>query len=943
MPGREQAIPGVTPKDVQSSISSSSIEKVQQSPLEKLVNSSLSKWGGLSERSKANTRNKVENALRDHIAVDRGQAAAGMIKWRDGISNKEGEENQGSHLRELLTFLRPEDFDAVGDTLKETDQKSKEEIVEKLTERAGEQNAPLVANFPPIVIEKVIDGFLESGFVGENAKGQLRLTARGKKANLDYHALNNMVRAYDLLNGKNSMSRSIETTSDVREIYDEHAEKNNVEKISLSVKGNSEKTLYLSKLLLGNNASDVTFLDKTLDKLADLPKEMKPDVIVVSGIMEGSHKFEQKNRRPGLVFGLDQQYKSAKVYLDKVHSLGSSVVYSMSSEDRQIAKEGALETMRNLKGHADAAKGHITYWQQNQMMQDEQFDKILQFQLDVVHPYSMLSGRRLRSADEVSELTNGEVRTEEFILLHEAYEKGLRGEEIPDEHKAVLEMDNIPFPGKEFSVKFVDDLDLKVTTKGKKRGETEDITQMIRSNLQLTDVSLPQNPLAAASSVFRQLRSEGRPTPDGLMVTGQQQVVGVGSGGGEWVMSSGSFIDAQKLLDQRGSVARAGSSPALRHVSTRRSLARPSAEMHELTNDGRHVITIFNEKLMEKSHAVPERRTVAQFTDWQNGSTTARPDLQVKFADLVASRILPDRPTYILTDGDIIHGDIYPAHKTENAHMQLVAADAQQAFVIKMLEKSFEHVSADDLKNLMKVGIVPGNHEWNNGNKDNSAVPNAYLVEFFKNLLKSKGIEPEKDQIKGYGSIMTGRGDFFKSWSGVEKDIAGHGVIFKHMLLEKGAKASGDKAPVFQAKTLFEGLSTATKDIDIGLFGHWHHPQYALFGDKLAVVGPALAGISGFEWDRGYGAVMGGTLLHLGGGLPPQIEFINSRALNEYKITKGYFSDKNLATEGFRDDRDFDPGKHGYAQRPTSTTRSALQKALWEMTYDVSWAADSEV
>lgn len=705
----------------------------------------------------------------------------------------------------------------------------------------------------------MVDTFVEAGYFSDS-DGTLRPKKLGKHSTLGHNALRDAVRAQDLL-GVASEPRAIKSTADVEERYREDEEKNKVDEVNVSLKKDSVTTLHLKKILLGNKASNVKLLGKMLDNIADLPQEKKPDVILVSGIMQGGFENQQTTRRKSLVddFRLNSQYESAKVYLDKIRELGTSVVYNMSTEDRQIAKEGAIEVMGKLREWT----GHISYYQQNKLMKDEQFDKIERFYIDVVHPYSMLSGRKLRSGEKVSEHTDGRVQTDEFFLLWEAYGKALRGEEIPEDIKDALEMKNIPFPGKEMGIKFVDDYDLTTTIKGNKRGETHEITEMGRGNWNLTADTLPQNPIAVTQTIARQMTSSGLQTPNELVTDGSQ-TLGVGGPDGNWVSSTGTLIDEEKFIKLRGS-ATAGASPQKRQAATRRLMVRPSVEMHEQTSDGRHIITIFNETLMEKSHAVPERRTIVQLTDWQNGSTTARPDLAMKYLHM-ATEIMKDRPTYFMMDGDIIHGDIYPAHKTENAHMQLISASNQQEFVLRMLEKGLEHVSHDDMQNLLKVMTTPGNHEWNNGFKDNSNVPNQYLVEFFKNAYRSKGIEPEADRVKGYGTVKTKDGSFLHSWSGVERDIAGHGVVFKHMLLEKGAKGSGDKAPVFQAKTLFEGLGTYAKDVDMGLFGHWHHPQYGLFGDKLAVVGPAMAGWSGFEMDRGYQAVIGGTLIHLGGG-----------------------------------------------------------------------------
>jgi hypothetical protein len=95
--------------------------------------------------------------------------------------------------------------------------------------------------------------------------------------------------------------------------------------------------------------------------------------------------------------------------------------------------------------------------------------------------------------------------------------------------------------------------------------------------------------------------------------------------------------------------------------------------------------------------------------------------------------------------------------------------------------------------------------------------------------------------------------------------------------------------------------------------------------------------------DLGYQSVIGGTLIHLGGGLPPQVEFLSDRSLHAHKITDGYFSDKNLRAEGITTDRGFDALRHGYVQNPDTGTFSALQKALLRKKNEIIYAADSRI
>ena len=122
------------------------------------------------------------------------------------------------------------------------------------------------------------------------------------------------------------------------------------------------------------------------------------------------------------------------------------------------------------------------------------------------------------------------------------------------------------------------------------------------------------------------------------------------------------------------------------------------------------------------------------------------------------------------------------------------------------------------------------------------------------------------------------------------------------------------------------------ENTDIGIFGHYHHASYLLGGNKLYVGAGSLNGITGYEYEKGLRAANSIVALHIGGGLPPQIEVIGEKALQTYKIPDGPFSDKSLReNEGLRNDSNFDPTKHT-PYLGENSPKSALQKRVVQMT-----------
>jgi len=155
----------------------------------------------------------------------------------------------------------------------------------------------------------------------------------------------------------------------------------------------------------------------------------------------------------------------------------------------------------------------------------------------------------------------------------------------------------------------------------------------------------------------------------------------------------------------------------------------------------------------------------------------------------------------------------------------------------------------------------------------------------------------------------------------------------RHMPLEKNGGKGGGGSPIDGAAQFLAGVEDLSSEVDALVTGHWHQKQMGVFGDKVAVTAPSLAGESGYEFVRGYRPNQGAVFLNLGGGLPPEVEFLSERTFQQHKITDGWFSDKHLRSLKFTTDHHFDPGRNGFAHR--ESPHNALQKVLWKFIDDI--------
>jgi hypothetical protein len=659
--------------------------------------------------------------------------------------------------------------------------------------------------------------------------------------------------------------------SELANIYEHNDRQTEVQTVELP----GAKVLHLSELLIGHKDADINFYKQVLDEA----QALQPDAIVLSGLVQGDFKYIEKRRRTTLVpelANMDAQFRGAKEMIDLAVAAGVPVIYNLSNDDRRIAEEYTVETMRKLH-EIEKAEG-MPYWKVDQMRAQPSWNDHLKFQTEVAFPYCLSQGRRLLTAaendgvDEYFELYSGKkpIPTPDFLVTH--------------------------------------DLDLQL----------DNSSQMIRHNLNFSNLPMYQTHLQVPIDVVAQMKANGAPLPNLVITQHQQEAVGINVDD-TWVVSLGGLIRAGRFMRSNSSVTDAPGDISRRQTASRRRISSPTATMHEIDADGTHKVTLFNEKLLEKADS-PQRETLATGIDWQNGSPTARPDLQVKLMDWWFNRVLPERPMHLFFGGDIVQGRNYSDFANESESLGLISMEAQEKFVEEMILHALTSLDPVNADNLKRVGVIPGNHEWNSGTtKWHGYSFSSYLRRLFQDKTPAA--------VKQYSAMVTPEGEYLRTWTAKEQ-IGNYGVVVQHLPLERGAKGNSG-IPIYQAHGYVKGAGQLMKDVDVLEFGHWHHPQYAMTGDKLAVISAAMAGLSGYEFMRGYRAMLGATLIHLGGGLPVEVEFVSKKALENHDIKDGYFSNTNLTAEGFHDDADFNPHRHGIWQ--PNFPKSGLQKAILQL------------
>jgi hypothetical protein len=735
-----------------------------------------------------------------------------------------------------------------------------------------------------------------------------------------------------------------EGLEDLSSSYLRNAQETAVSQVEFKTKKPEVSVLYMSELLLGNQNSATDFYINTMNQISQLPETMKPDVIVLSGFMQGDFKFFNKKQRATLVpelNSMDRQFHEAREMIKLATKTGSRVIYNMSNDDRRIASEYTVEVFRKMldlaNQHAKAQNKEIDHeagqatlgiWGVDKLKQHPQWQEHLQFQIDTIFPYCLRSGRRLRSATEMALFTEGKIEIDEYMMLYKTCKRIKHGKEPRNKYVKWLDMESL----KDTDFNIVDDFNLHIKTKG------TEYNDWIRHSLGFSTEPMYQNHMKPLLNILGQLATSGFKTPDMLVTEHNQEAVGVSSLN-SWGISSGGLIRARNMLGQKGSKSDAGGDVSKRMISTRGRFPEPSATAHTRTDDGSHKVTFFLDSLNEKSDSLTDRMAIVELCDLQTGSITARPDILAKYLDWIRVKAIGESATSFLFGGDMIHGRNYSNFPMESQSTGLMSVDSQKLFNTRMFETAFSDVTYDEMNALDRVLVQPGNHEWNSGTfKWHGDSFTDYLNGVFRELYLGAGFTKEeaRSRVRSHDALMTQRGEYISGgYTGIEY-FGDYGVLIQHYLLDRGGKGSGGDIPVYQTHHYAVGAGEMMKNIDILMQGHWHHPQYAVLGgNKLGIVGGSIAGLSHYELTRGYRATIAGTITRIGGGLPVEVEFISEEAINSHKIQKGDFANKVLKEEGYRTDRGFDVSKHGI-WLPDGFPKSALQKKVLQLGRDVT-------
>lgn len=838
---------------------------------------------------------------------------------------------------ELIANISEKHFNRIGALLTEK-LRNKEKIVLKIKELTIFEKE---FEMPDLFIFYFIKCFIDCGLL-KLKEGEV-VTFESKTKNLTAGEIRNTAfakKAMEIVESSDFQTPQKNNLISLRQKMKNHNDDAKITVIPIEVE-NLFAIQHVCEILFGHQDLDVGELERIVTHLETMQSKERPDLVVISGLIQGAFQHVQKRRRNTLVKGLKSdgaQLAYAMDFMKRIAAIGLRIVVNKTDDDALWAENTTVFMCQSVQSSArsdtsftrDKDKKFINYYGIDKLKGSKIWDTFYSFVWQVALEYQIRCGRRLYSAEEVFEKTSGSLKSEESLLLFNVYNLLRKGEPVPEEYKKIVEVENIPYKGKTFTdFTVVDDCVFDVTIKNSKKGEKTNFSIMEKHFFRLTPNSMVGDPTKSIREITQLLESMGKKKPNIVFIEHEQQ-------------SFLFFNDTTLVVSlpgmqthdiyRRSLNSNVQGDPAHRILTTRREASVAGTMPFTIFSDGSFEVFFNFGHYMEKASISPDRIAIPFCFDWQTGSVTATSDLQAKWMDYIFHRILPNYATYLFFGGDHIQGYNYPQHVIENMGVGLIGIDNQKQFVKFLIQNAALYVEKKYwLESLKLVGIVPGNHEWNPGNR--LGLSHVDMIEnAFREIFIHYGIfvptAPNQREvvptIKAYDQAMDTSGNTYKVPAGHE-NIGGYEVRMQHLIIEK-MKGGVTGTPVTALKSQLVGNTSSFSGVDFLATGHWHSPQMLKLGHTTGFISGSLASTSGYEYLRALHATIGACILYVGGGKPPSLRFFNMESLLRYEPI-GFYSKKNLALVGYRDDKDFDPFKHRF-NRIVGKPQSAIQKFL---------------
>lgn len=809
-----------------------------------------------------------------------------------------------------------------------------------LDEETLEAQLPTLAGLSPSVRGAVLDRLVDSNLIN-GANGGYDFPTRTKQQKYLLSGALELTDGWQRAKLHMVDGSSVKSLDDAEEVLRKHNEKRAISEVVFTIDKPGFAVAPINGLKIGHQDSleGIQLVRNYLAYVNELPEDEKPDVLLVTDLIQGVFKHNQSKKRsalPGQFQDANAQFRISHELLDEMRATGIPVVVSMGENDHREAQDYATDAVRELEEFLKDGEtndfvhfGQLYKYSQNAMWQD-----FRQFALDYAIPLGHKYGRRLRTSAEMEVDSEGTISQSEFMHLYEHIKLGHTLSPVtgvdPDD------LTGLGVWGTDKSIIYVDDADLIFNTNDGKESRIK-----YRHALGLTTESLLGNHMAKPQKLMGMLGMAAA-TIDELptaLMTGQPQEAAMVTHSGTDIISSPGLTNPMNSVDTRAFYRRTPGDTSLRAFTTRGRTWDPGIYEYSRPEKGVVKYTMYDADIMERSESIP-RMAIVTFNDWQTGSPTAHLDMVVH-AQALAQRYASRMPTAIHGEGDFVHGWLYPNMAREAQAIGLMDIDSQSELNNSIIRDTWRDAPA-----ATKDGIFDLMWQW--GNHDEAQrmqVPSNHsrnvdsTLEVWRRVLDNPDVAPEDSIIRTERVFQGDDGTPVPTWIGRPRYGDVNMAISHFHVNSKNYKGGTGGLAAYDPLKRLEGMG-GFEDIQIASGAHHHNRMHIKANGLWSDIGDAnAAGQSEFENMLGmHHSSMSVKVREIGGGQPMTVTYYSEEALIREAVQQGPYSQAELADAGYFDDPGADPLRYGQYSLDGSP-KTAIQKRLWTKQREASqWA-----
>jgi hypothetical protein len=739
------------------------------------------------------------------------------------------------------------------------------------------------------LLREIMDVYVEGDIAVKKGKERYRLS----KAMIQMGVSEESIQALSLFDAQKLLREKKEeaalkdlpeTLEGCLDLMGEAREKIMIKSTPIKVDGDHLDISFIGNVRFGNFFIDDKFVKKAVHFLEG---QIKPNIVVAGGsLIQGDFDGYQSDRKRENIpdAGLNRIRAQMEVYEKLIKRLEGAatdqVFCQLGIEEWNIALQRAIQVVADYSGITLSGLGTYAIEKVKRLYGDDVMNYLIT-QSEIVIPYMYRIGRDILKADKVAELIgdpHDEILMIIFILLFREF-----GKSIPEKYNKVVNLEALDGDLKDSKRKISpDNLLLQLPRQFNNR------TVQIIANSSFSNITQLVDPIRTLEENLKDLQSQNVKVSDFVFDFNAEKFIATVLNGGTFVCGLPGCHNVESLGNHmiNSAHSRILNSRSHRQITVRREITKPGIFNVEILDDGRIRFQYVNNRIfdiIEANQNQPELvEKLCYVSDIQIGSITAREEWFIKFLDYA---LYVWGATYLLINGDLIHGYHYPRFVAENRAICLTSVDAQKYFTREILRPFFP------APHLKYIDIVLGNHDADIWGADITGRNDLeFLQMFLEEVHRHTNVEVMNWSRMRHMGSPNFDGDPLNVPFGWRENIAG-GFTFgaQHTWFPFG----GGRTPLDKQRKWYKNMGKAARGMDVSFGGHNHIFYTGDFNQKLMFQCAGILGGSGYEFARGLMPHSIASLFTFSNKTGITVELIPMIWLEKYNCVSEYYASKN--------------------------------------------------